>query len=74
MPVPDGYLTKTAAYAYIRERTGYGRLVIDNKMDELEAAGIIHFIDNPGHRQSKLLSKKGAEKVVAALTVPLPTE
>jgi hypothetical protein len=74
MRVPEGYFTKTAAYEYIRERTGYGRLVIDNKMDELEAEGTIRFIDNPGNRQSKLISRNDVEKVVKALTVPPPQD
>lgn len=70
MPTPAGYMTKSEAIEYIREKTGYGSRAITNKMEELEAAEAIHFLDHPGHRQAKLLRVSDVEKVVAALTMP----
>ncbi len=72
MPVPEGYVTKTNALAIIRERTGCGRFVAENKMAELEAAGAIRFVDNPTDRHHRLISRRDVEKVIAALTLPPP--
>ncbi len=72
MPAPEGYVTKMAAITMIRQRTGYGRFVIEKKMAELEAAGNIRFHDNPGNERSKVISKLDVEKIVAALSLPPP--
>jgi biotin operon repressor len=71
MPAP-GYMTKTQAVEHVRERTGYGRRAVENKVDELERAGIIKFIPDPGHRFAQLISNNDVEKLVEALTVPPP--
>jgi hypothetical protein len=72
MPVPDGYVTKTNALAIIREQTGCGRFVAENKMAELAEAGTIRFVDNPGNRHLRLISRRDVDKIVAALTLPPP--
>jgi len=69
MPVPEGFFTKSGAVASIHERTGYGRLAIENAMQKLVVAGTIHFFDHPGHKHAKLLSKQDVERVIAALTI-----
>lgn len=69
MPVPEGYMTTLGVYAYIRDKLGYGRRSVENKLGELERAGIIQFVAHPGHRGAKLLSVADVEKLVAALTL-----
>lgn len=69
---PDGYLTKGAAIALVRERTGFGRFVIETRMAAMEAAGTIRFLDNPGNLRSRLISVRDVEKIVAALSLPPP--
>jgi hypothetical protein len=69
MPVPEGFFTKSGATAFIHDRTGYGRLAIENAMQKLVDAGSIHFFDHPGHKHAKLLSKQDVERVIAALTI-----
>lgn len=72
IPVPDGYLTLSGAYAAIRSRTGFGRLIIDNMLDKMEAAGTIQLLNHPAHKQAKIISAEDVEKVVIALTTVSP--
>ena len=62
------YVAKTQAVIDIMQRTGFGRFVIERKMNELVGAGKIRFVDDPADIRKKLLSKEGVEEVVRALT------
>jgi hypothetical protein len=72
MPTPDDYLTKGAAIMLIRERTGFGRFVVEKKMTELEIAKAIRFLEHPGNERSKLIRMRDVEKIIAALSLPPP--
>ena len=62
------YVAKTQAVIDIMQRTGFGRFVIERKMNELVGAGKIRFVDDPADIRKKLLSKEDIEEVVRALT------
>ncbi len=47
---------------------GDGRQVVEKKMVELEARGIITFEDDPGDTRKKLISRAHVNAVIAALT------
>lgn len=66
----DGWMSKTEAIEYVREKTGYGRRAIERKISELEAADTIHLYDDPGHIQSRIIHIHDVERVVAALRRP----
>lgn len=61
-------LLKTAAVIEIMQRTGVGRFVVERKMNELEGAGDIRFIDDPRDIRKKLISREHVEEVVRSLT------
>jgi hypothetical protein len=62
------YVAKTQAVIDIMQRTGFGRFVIERKMNELVGAGIIRFVDDPADIRKKLISNEHIEEVVRALT------
>ena len=62
------YVGKTTAVIEIMQRTGVGRFVIERKMNELEGAGVIHFVDDPRDIRKKLISRADVEQVVFSLT------
>jgi transposase len=62
------YVGKTAAVLEIMQRTGVGRFVIERKMNEMEGAGQIRFVDDPRDIRKKLISKEHVEEVVRALS------
>lgn len=68
LSMPEGYINKTAAIDQIRKRTGYGRLVVERKVDELERNGIIRIYPDPGRKGILLLSLDDIEKIVQTLT------
>lgn len=66
----EGYMTKMQVLETVRERTGYGRRVVERKLEQMEASGEIRPIPDPGRLYGKLFSKPDIERVVAALTPP----
>ena len=62
------YIPKTQAIIEIMQRTGAGRFVIEKKINEMEGAGLLRFIDDPRDSRKKLMSKADQEKVTQALT------
>jgi hypothetical protein len=66
--VPDDMLTKGQAVSEVMQATGYGRQVVEKKMVELEARGVITFEDDPGDTRKKLISRAHVNAVIAALT------
>ena len=62
------YVAKTQAVIEIMQRTGFGRFVIERKMNELVGARKIRFVDDPADIRKKLISKEDLEEVVRALT------
>jgi hypothetical protein len=71
--MPAGFVTKTVAVNYIGQRTGYGRRVVERKLEEMQQVGDITFVPDPGRIGVLLLSQDDVEKVVAALTIPRPS-
>ncbi len=68
--MPAGYVTKTIAVNYIGQRTGYGRRVVERKIDEMAQSGDIIFVPDPGRASVTLLSQDDIDKVISALTLP----
>lgn len=68
----DGYMSKGEAMEYVREKTGYGRRVIERVMSELEEAGAIHFYPDPGHLQTRIIHIHDVERIIVALRRPPP--
>ena len=62
------YLSKTRAIILISAQTGYGRRVIENKMNELSAQGLIALIPDPGDKRAQLIKRAEVEIVIRALT------
>ena len=62
------YIAKTQAVLEIMQRTGYGRFVIERKMNEMVGAGLIRFVDDPADIRKKLISRQDVEGVIQALT------
>jgi hypothetical protein len=61
------YLTKTQAVLEIMQRTGVGRFAIERKMNEMEGAGQIRFLDDPRDIRKKLISRDHVEAIIKAL-------
>jgi len=68
--MPAGFVTKSVAVNYIGQRTGYGRRVVERKLEEMAQAQQIAFVPDPGRIGVQLLSEGDVEKVVAALSLP----
>ena len=68
--MPTGYRTKTQVFEYVREKTGYGRRVVEKKMDELAREGTIKLIPDPGNKLAILTSDADVEKIIQALSLP----
>ena len=68
--MPAGYVTKTVAVNYIGQRTGYGRCVVERKVEDMAQAGEIMFVPDPGRATVTLISQDDIEKVISALTLP----
>jgi hypothetical protein len=62
------YIGKSAAVIEIMQRTGVGRFVVERKMNELEGAGQIRFVDDPRDIRKKLISRADVDQVVQSLT------
>jgi hypothetical protein len=65
----EEYMTKTQAVTEIMQRTGYGRFVIEKRIENLLGAGEIRLIDDPGDRRKQRISRTDMEKVVKSLTI-----
>ena len=63
------FVAKTDAIEEVRRATGYGRYIIDRKMDELAEAGKITILEDPGDRRKKIISRSHIQIVIAALQV-----
>ena len=75
MPMPETeYVSKTKAIEDVREATGYGRLVIDRKIDDLADEGKIIVYEDPGDRRRKIISRAHVKIIIAALTFQPPTD
>jgi len=61
------YVPKTQAVIEIMQKTGVGRFVIEKKMNELEGAGQIRFVDDPRDERKKLISREHIEVIIRAL-------
>lgn len=60
----ERYMTKKDAVAYIGERTGAGRYIIERKMDQLHYQGVIHVEDDPMDSRKKRISIQDVERVL----------
>lgn len=64
----DPYLPKTQAVSEIMQRTNVGRFAVERKMNEMEGAGQIAFLDDPRDIRKKLISREHIEAIIRALT------
>lgn len=62
------YVGKTQAIMEIMQRASVGRFVAERKMNEMEEAGQIRFVDDPRDIRKKLISREHVEAIVRALT------
>ena len=67
---PKAYLKKSEAINEIAQATGYGKFVIEKRINELIGAGRIQFIDDPGDSRRKLLSRAHVQVIIDSLTLP----
>jgi hypothetical protein len=63
------YITKSQAIAEVMSATGYGRYVIEKKMENLIGAGLIRLIDDPGDRRRQLISREQVQIIIDSLTI-----
>ncbi len=68
--MPTEYITKSQAIMEIMQRTGYGRFVIEKRMENLLGAGQIKLLDDPGDRRKQRISREDVETIVNSLTLP----
>jgi lipoate-protein ligase A len=65
--MPEEYLTKMEAIEAIRRATGYGKYIIDRKMDELAASGKIVILEDPGDKRKQRISRGHVQIIIDAL-------
>jgi hypothetical protein len=63
------YLTKTEAIIEVMQKTGYGRFVIEKRIEKLVGAGTIRLIDDPGDRRKQLISRQDVQAIIDSLTI-----
>jgi hypothetical protein len=63
------YLTKSQAIAEITQKTGYGRFVIEKRMERLLEAGKIKLLDDPGDARKQRISRADVQTVIDSLTL-----
>jgi hypothetical protein len=63
------YTNKTQAINDVMRETGYGRYIIERKMEELTDAGSIAIVNDPGDQRKKLISHAHVKRIIAALTL-----
>jgi len=61
------YYTKTQAVNIISVETGYGRRVIEHKMDELTAEGKINIIPDPIYSRQFRITRAEIDIVISTL-------
>jgi DNA-binding MarR family transcriptional regulator len=66
--VATQFIPKTSAILRIMDATGYGRFIVERKVDELSEKGLIKIIDDPGDMRRKLMSATDMQAVIEALT------
>src|SRR5262245_23780804 len=64
------YISKTEAVIEIMQKTGYGRFVIEKRIETLLRAGQIRLIDDPSDRRRQLLSRQDVQTIIDSLTLP----
>jgi hypothetical protein len=64
------YTAKTEAVTEIMQKTGYGRFVIEKRIEKLLGAGEIRLIDDPGDRRRQLLTREDVQKIIDSLSLP----
>ena len=62
------YVGKTQAVAEMMQQTGFGRFIIERKMNELLTLGKIKLLDDPADIRRKLISRQDMDVIVKALT------
>jgi hypothetical protein len=65
--MPQEYVTKYQAIMLITLETGYGRYIIERKMDELLNKGVIHLEEDPADRRKYRLPRPEIELIIKAL-------
>jgi len=65
--MPEEYLTKMEAIDAIRRATGYGKYIIDRKMDELADSGEITILEDPGDKRKQRISRSHVQIIIDAL-------
>jgi hypothetical protein len=64
------YTPKTEAVIEIMQKTGYGRFVIEKRIEKLLGAGQIRLLDDPGDRRKQLLSRQDVQTIIDSLSLP----
>jgi DNA-binding transcriptional regulator GbsR (MarR family) len=64
------YIPKTEAVTEIMQKTGYGRFVIEKRIEKLLGAGQIRLLDDPGDRRKQLLSRQDVQTIIDSLSLP----
>jgi hypothetical protein len=64
------YMSKTEAVIDVMQKTGYGRFVIEKRIENLLGAGQIRLIDDPGDRRRQLISRQDVQTIIDSLTLP----
>jgi len=60
-------INKSKAISIISLETGYGRRVIENKMNELAQGGKITMFPDPGDRRIVLISRADVQVIIQSL-------
>ena len=68
-PVSTQYMSKTDAIIDVMQKTGYGRFVIEKRIEKLLGAGQIRLLDDPGDRRRQLISRQDVQTIVDSLTI-----
>ncbi len=63
----EEFLTKTQAVMEICAATGYGKFIVDRKIDELSEQGKIVVHNDPGDFRKKRMSRTDIQIVIDAL-------
>ena len=54
----------------VMQKTGYGRFVIEKKIENLLGAGLIQLVDDPGDRRKQRISRAHVQVIIDSLTLP----
>jgi DNA-binding transcriptional regulator GbsR (MarR family) len=64
------YTSKTEAVTEIMQKTGYGRFVIEKRIEKLLGASQIRLLDDPGDRRKQLISRQDVQTIIDSLSLP----